>query len=48
MNIRTLEEKVLSACDIEEVSERLNWDKKLIRINKVWYNKPISELILDY
>ena len=48
MNIRTLEEKVLSAESKKEAAEKLGWNKKLIKINKVWYNKPVSSLILDY
>ncbi len=47
MNIRTLEEKILSAKNINEVSERLKWDKKLIRINRVWYNKSALVSILN-
>lgn len=48
MNIRTLEEKVVSAHSLKEAAHRLNWEGNLIKICKVWYNKPYSELILDY
>ncbi len=47
-NIRTNEEKVLSAQNLKEVSTRLGWERKLIKICKVWRNKPKSELVLNY
>ena len=49
MNIRTLEEKILDADNLKEVSKKLGWERNLINICKVYYRKgDKSELILNY
>jgi hypothetical protein len=46
-NLRTDEELVLDADNLKEISQRLDWDRKIIQICKVWYRiGPKSPLIM--
>jgi len=48
-NVRTLEELVLDADNLKEISQKTSWERKLIRIMKVYYRKgEKGSLILSY